>query len=311
MIKINQVNFEELSSLPEIDIFITALGYESRASHLAALLVATKARKKYCVQLVKNCNSFEKESFLGMNFQIIMREDFEVNSIFDFPVRNVVIDYSVMMKSLYAELIKFLVASNNFNETNFYFSYTQSEYEVVERQETQIQSIQPILTTKDKLMTIPKDGYKLVISLGHERLSAIGVIENLEIDYEDVYVLINKESSDAPYYMECMRSNKDFLSMLKRDQIIELDFFNFNQTISILDSIYYKLSLNGAQVILAPMSVKTFNLLSMIHSLRYNNVFFYNVTSLSTGSVGTKRADKSVAPIVYLVNNGDDVSEIF
>jgi hypothetical protein len=311
MINIEQLEFQDILNLSSIDLLLTAVGYESRASHLSTLLNSKKINQKHCLQLVVDCNLKEKSKFAELGFKFSGAN--ELNKILEGErnSKNIVIDYSVMNKSIYAEIIRLISKSDNFQNTNLYFSYTQSIYETIDKGDTQISTIKRILTTDDKLMTVPKNGYKLIISLGHERLSAIGIIENLEISYDDVYVLINKENSEAPYYKECMLSNKDFLSLLKPHQIIEINFFNFSQTISVLDSIYYKLSLDETQIILAPMSVKSFSLLSMIHSLRYPNVFFYNVTSIITRSAGKKKADTSIPPLIYLVNKQKNHVKMF
>ncbi|WP_108802175.1 hypothetical protein [Aquimarina sp. Aq107] len=305
---VQQKTIEDIKSLELIDHLIVSIGYEQRASHLATILNEKdiKIGKKYCFTLVENNENSEYFKLEDYGFNFYKTDDLEY--ILKDLKGVIVVDYSVMMKSLYARILKLLANSDN-QYSNVYFSYTNSLFE------SYIDINSPAITNKQILLTEDKilDRYKkrkLLISLGYERLSAIGIIEELEFNYEDIYVFINNHNKK--YYLECKQQNKILLSNLGKNQIMEFDFFNFNQTVTILDSILNNLESKDCQVILAPMSVKTFSLLSMIHSLNYSNVILYNTSSRNSdqGKKYSKKADFDKKPLVYKISKNDNKSTL-
>ncbi|MGK7390816.1 MAG: hypothetical protein ACNS60_10700 [Candidatus Cyclobacteriaceae bacterium M2_1C_046] len=306
-LNIDQIPFKEIENIVKIDLFIIALGHEHRASHLAQILIKKEIRLKYCVQLVENVNKNEKETIEKLGFIIIKRSQLN-EIILQNELKYILIDFSVMMKSLYSEILVLFSSSEKMKSSVLLCSYTHALFEEVVGKSHYVESIKPILLTDNKLMDdIFKT--KLILSLGYERLSAIGVIENLEIDYDDVIVLINKSNDNQQHYQECMKINKEFLELLNPSQIIELNFFNFNQLTSITDSILYRLKQQKFKVIIAPLSVKTFSLYAMVQSLKYENVIFYNVTSINKEPHYKKIPNKMIEPLVYSITRDDSLSE--
>lgn len=296
---IKQLDFGEIKLLPPIDLFIIGLGYEHRASFLATQL--KNVNERYCIELVEDVNQEERLKIANLGFQFIQRDD--LKRIFQNEFKIALIDFSVMMKSLYAEILT-LYNNSESRQLKLYFSYTHAMFENATDKSYYVESIKPILLTDEKLMIdIPRT--KLIISLGYEKLSAIGVIENLEIDYHDVIILINKTDTNSEHYQECIKVNQEFLEQLDPSQIIEFNFYNFNQLSSILDSILFRLQKQNYRVIISPLSVKTFSLYAMVQSTKYDNVIFYNVTSINSEPNYKKDYNEDQDPLVYTISKDE------
>jgi len=297
MIEILNSSIENIKKDTQYDLIIVALGFENRASYLANSLKDIRINKKICISLVDSPNVIERNNLSELGYEFHKRD--KLVNIFNQEYSSIIVDYSVMMKSLYAEILELLINSNSTKKNNtVFFSYSHGLFEHAIKSEIYVNEIKPILLTDEKLLS-NYNKTKLIISLGYERLSAVGLIENLQIDYDDVIVFINKENDSSEHYKECIELNSNLLSLLNRDQIFEVDFFDFNQISSILETIVFNLERNGYSAIIAPMSVKTFSFYSMVLSLNYNNTRFYNVTSESKEKSYQKFPDTSKKPLVY------------
>ncbi len=299
IIDIENSSLDEIKDSKGFDLFLCALGFENRASAFANSISNLKVDKKVCLQLVREPNEVEKEKLANLGIEILEVE--ELKSIIKSSYDRIVVDYSVMMKSLYSEIIQIVISqSKRVKPCKLFFSYTHSLFEKSIINQIYVNQIKPLLLTDTKYL----DNYtekKLIIGLGYERLSAIGLVENLQIDYEDVLVFINQTTKNSQHYNECIEVNKEFLSLLKNDQIFRINFFDFNQLRSTMESICFSLNRKGISIIIAPMSVKTFSLYSMVLSLNYDNMKFYNVTSKNETRTYEKHPDTSKVPTVYQI----------
>lgn len=296
MIEIRPVAFESLLGIGSIDLLICSLGMEFRATSLSQRLKDVPIKRKVCVKLLEEVNTKELSCFLELGFTFVNPRDLR-SEIENSAGDTIVVDYSVMMKSLYADIIKQFSNSPVLRKSRFLFSYTKSIFEEPADSYMQVKNIEQVLLTPGKSVESKKT--KLLIGLGYERLSAVGVVEVLEINYDDVLVFVNKESDDSPHYLRCLEVNKDFLELLDPKHIFEVNFYNFNQTSTTLNSIVYGLGRDGYDVILAPMTMKMFSLISMVVSLRHDNARFYNVTSVHKKPFYKKFPDTDSLPIVY------------
>lgn len=302
MIDLENITFESLKEIRKFDLFVCAVGFEERASYLATKLKSIDFNRRVCIKLVPEPNIYQMQILKDLDFEFIHKRDLEV-ILSEMTNQNILVDYSVMMKSLYADMLfQFYIKGKNNKKGTIYFSYTKSVFESALSLSLHIERTQPLLLTDSKYL----NNYTkkiLLLGLGYERYSAIGLIENLQIDYENVLVFINKEENNSRHYKECMDVNRDFLSLLKRDQIFEVNFFNFKELSTTVESIVFSLYRKGCSIIVAPMSVKSFSLYIMILSMKYDNMIFYNVTSESNEKSYLKKPDDTRLPIVYRVSH--------
>jgi hypothetical protein len=280
MLEIKEVKIENILKISNLGLLICALGYENRASFFAKLICQNviNIKCKICVLLVEDYNQNEYKSFSDLGFKFINQNELH-SFIIEYSETENLVDYSVMMKALYSKIIK-QINKPEFENKNFIFSYTPAKFENTESGHKNVAEIYPIFF-KDNFIIHNNIENILILSLGYERNSAIGIVENLEISYNNVFVLINKDSENSEHYLKCIEHNEDFLELFPKKNIFEINFFNLNEVLSYMNSIILSESNKSKQIIIAPLGVKTFSLLSMVLCNHYNNVIFYNVTSNS------------------------------
>lgn len=299
--RIEETSVDAIRSLGYLDLMIVALGQESRASFLASKLSGIKIREKLCILLTSEVNEREKDALSALGFSTINIEEFKAT--FDISkYTSILVDYSVMMKSLYAWILDKVTYYETKRNCLVYFSYTHAEFEEWEGSKQSVNRVELLFSNRKKKIA-RKDDNLLVLSLGYERLSAIGVIEYLEVDYENVIVFINKESESSPYYRDCLRHNENFLRLLRPNQIFELNFEDHSYIRNVIHSIVTNALNDNRTVIIAPIGMKLFSFQSMIIALEYSNVVFYNVSSKKNSKLMKKAPNLSRLPVIYQVMN--------
>src|SRR5688500_16953772 len=130
MNKIENISFGELIKIHSFDVFIAAVGQETRAPYLSKLLKHNKFIKKYCVKVIENPDVRIIDSFISLGFNILNNYDDLISNISgDHNLKKVLIDYSVMNKYIYANLINFFHNAIAIRKCELYFSYTLAKYE--------------------------------------------------------------------------------------------------------------------------------------------------------------------------------------
>ncbi|MBI3235185.1 MAG: hypothetical protein HYZ42_14315 [Bacteroidetes bacterium] len=275
MIQIRQPNIEELQNL-EIDYFIAASGFESRAT-LQAEKFSFSSNKKYVFGFesetedsirIKNDRFFKNQGFTA---SIINGEDATISQLFDI-IREiesnqklelvVYVDYSCMTRNWYSYLLYGFFNMHNKEALKIYFGYSHAEFAQNNNKTTLNRIVSPLFGYCD--FSIPSKPTALIIGLGNETNRIHGLKE-----YFDAvpYLYYSDRSYNEQYSQEIEILNQDILDKTNKNHIFKFPVYDLIYTNFMLENLCLTLE-KDFRVIIAPCGPKPFALLAMINSLK-------------------------------------------
>lgn len=184
----------------------------------------------------------------------------------------IVIDYSCMTKSWYYSIILYLSKKHlSYKVMEVYFSYTPSKFSTAQPPKPN-SDIAPL----PGKYIVPTDKPKaLIVCLGYERKKAEGIIDHL--DPKVSYIFVTNPALDARF-VDTLRINNQNILNDPTQNIIEFPFDDLLYLEKRLTSIYKSLK-NDYSIIIAPLGPKPFTFISMIMSVKYNDIDIWRVGS--------------------------------
>ena len=286
-IKTKEISIEEVD---QIDLFICSSGYEERSTYLASKLMSRTrdSVKVSCSfssdrnhkQRIQNDKVFTKlgfESFDGNGDDDYFMERL-LNSLIEKYFRErekitILIDYSSMTRLWYASLLRCLYFHKFPIEIRSLFSYSMAKYQPPSQVVTHNIHVNPIQGYSE--FSIPDKPTALIIGMGYERERAFGLTEYFDAE---PFLFYNDNYSETQFVRDVEELNKELINAIPPDKIYK---YNINN-LEYLENTLYRLcsSLNAKyRVIIAPCGPKPFTLISLLVSLRLNNVDVWRISA--------------------------------
>jgi len=281
MIKIKQLNFSEVSQ-QNFDIFITSSGFESRASYQASKYFG-KCDYKIALGFTKESNdpnrvhndeTLQKNNFI---FKMIDGEDTRCSIIDEIIIQiveisktneiiSIYVDYSCMTKNWYAYLLYNINQLNTKALIKLTFGYTHSKFVPFNGTHTLNRVVMPLFGYCS--LSVPSNPTALIVGMGNEPNRISGLKEY----FDAVSFLFYTDTTYNPDYSKEIEENScEILSETQKENIFQYPIHDLVYTFNLLDNLCNVL-LNDFRVIIAPCGPKPFSLLSMIVSLKSNNL---------------------------------------
>jgi len=272
-----QIELKKLLKLNTIDIFLCANNHEDRSLSLYDVLRSQiEIRKAYAFCYEKDFLNVNAQGLQGVlvsdYYQIINLLDRLLIDLENKDSINIVVDYSCMTKPWYYTIVLYLKNRNiNFNSINTFFSYTPALF-VKPKPPKPNKEIGPL----PGKYSIPTDKPKaLIVGLGYEKNKAEGIIEHLEP--KTSYLFYTSPASD-PEFVKIVEKNNRILLEERSSNVIKYPFNNLLYLEKKLTNLCDQLS-SEYSIIIAPLGPKPFTFISVMLSVKYNNIDIWRVGS--------------------------------
>ncbi|ETZ22817.1 hypothetical protein [Pedobacter sp. V48] len=269
-----ELNVEDLIG-HEFDLFILAGNHEKRVFTAFDRIVSKNTINKtllLCYEPFicnKKYNAVVKE---------VVKDYTEIFSLLDLHLGaldkdkiSIYIDYSCMTKAWYYAIMLYISNKKmRFSEVETIFSYTPSKYsEPLEpKHNTEIAPL------PGKYM-IPTDKPKaLIVCLGYEQNKADGIINHL--DPKVYHIFYTKPAFDERFVTVLEKNNEYILKNSANITTFKFDDLLFLERE--LTSLYYSLRENYS-IIIAPLGPKPFTFVSMLLSIKFQDIDIWRVGS--------------------------------
>lgn len=280
----NQLRIDQLPS--SVDLFLSASGYEERASYAAERLDFIEAGRKVAVGFAEqkvlaraeNDRRFQKEGFQivesrGDEMDVVRRIVGDtVRAPSDGERSTLLIDYTSMTRVWYAGVLRELRQTDRNEDLRVIFVYCPSEYSEPHPPPPNA-SIRPIPGFSS--LQLPRTRIALVVGLGYERDRARGLVEYIEPSR--VYAFLSSPAVDGRFEADVRDNNSELLGRLRKTEIIEYPIMDLQSTANRLNSVVVPLR-DEFRVVLAPQGPKPFTLLSLLVSMAHSRIDVWRVS---------------------------------
>lgn len=281
-----QLSINSLFELSYIDAIITSSGYESRATYFAANF-QVPCKKKIAFAFNDHTNETSRlindKKYCDLGFEIVIQDGDSFEYIQKFlddllndskDIYNIVIDYSCMTRVWYAAILNyFSLFQDKYNKVNLYFSYSPAEYTPSPKESVLNKYVGPIEGFSS--LSIPQLPTALIIGLGYIPERAFGLAEYLDVS---PYIFYGDETYNSEYYSAVVKNNAELLKSVKNEKFIKYPvnepFVTENQLLDLCASL-----IDNFRIIIAPCGPKIFTLISLIVSLKINEIDVWRISA--------------------------------
>jgi len=299
------------SELPQIDLVIVSSGYEKRSTFIAIKLrgCLNDSTIKLCcgfnsnkdnIQRKRNDKLFEKLGFEYIegsgdddHFMEALLNRVIEKSFSQFQSINVLIDYSSMTRLWYASLLRCLYYSNYNLAINIYFAYSFAKYHPPAKNIVQNIHVNPIDGYSQ--FSIPDKPTALIIGMGYEAERAYGLTEYFDAE---TFLFYNDNSKEEEFVKDVERLNNDLIKIIPPERIYKYPISDLEYLERILYDLCKSL-LDKYRVVIAPCGPKPFTLISLLISLRLNNVDVWRISPGDTRNQITRTPNGEI--LIYQV----------
>jgi len=278
-----QINSDELIT-KNFDLFVMATSHEERYDYLLKNFDLTYSRLAVLsYDKNDNCNldndsgnctfySLGDSKYVDVVIDLL---DNELSFMTENDNLNILVDYSCMTKTWYYTIMSYFISRDvSYQNIKVFFSYTPSEY--VPPQNPQYNAVIEPIPGRFRMPNVDKPK-ALLVGLGYESKKAEGIIEYL--DPKITYALYSKPTLDPRFYEAIENSNKDLLTRLKNNTLT-FPVDDLLMIERILTSLYFSLN-DDYSIVVAPLGPKPFTFVSMLMSLKYEDIDVWRVHSAS------------------------------
>lgn len=310
-IKTEQVDIKDLETIT-FNLVLVASGYESRGNFLFNSNLHLKANSKisigfenYLNEPIRKYNDsfFENLAFKsiissGNNSEaIIVSIDEFLKTCDAIQEIRILIDYSCMTRVWYADILKHLLLVNSHLKIQLYFSYSVSSY--LDPPETS-----PINKFVDPIegfysISVPMNPTAVLIGLGYVSSRAFGLAEYFDVT---PYLFINDSNFNAQFHDEVVAQNAELISSVPEENVFYYPLNNLVYTETLLHHLCLDL-LNNYRIVLAPCGPKPFTLLSLITSLKLDNVDVWRISAGENEAPVDKKASGTILVLKCMVQS--------
>ncbi len=270
-----QIQINDLANI-DIDLFLCAENHEKRSYTFYNKLILKNKISKSIVFCYKESVSDCVEITLN---KIKINDHIEIFDVLDREFCklkksdiSIVVDYSCMTKSWYYSIILYLKNKKIEKEhITVYFAYTPAKFNEPKLPKPNTE----ILPLPGKYV-VPTDKPKaLIVCLGYEQNKAEGIIEHL--DPKISYLFYTKPASDKKFVNALELNNKSLLEE-RNKFIVKFPHNNLLYLERELTKLYNLLK-DEYSIIIAPLGPKPFTFISMLMSIKYDDIDIWRVGS--------------------------------
>ncbi|AMR33470.1 hypothetical protein A0256_19615 [Mucilaginibacter sp. PAMC 26640] len=297
--------------IKKIDIGIFSAGYEKRCTHIATTIDKTAQFE------VKLCLSFiNQDSETKLNKKIFTQLGFDIkggngndgrwveNLLIDYFKKldilteeiTVFIDYSSMTRVWYASILRFFYYSPlKFKNIRLIFAYSFAQFS------------NPPITTVRNIHVEPLDGYSsfslpdkptaLILGLGYEPEKAYGLTEFFDAE---TYLFYNDASLSAKFSKAVEETNKYLLNLVPKENIYLYPIGDMIFTEKLLSNLCRALG-ESNRIVIAPTGPKPFTLISLITSLKFDDVDVWRISPGNDAKITNREASGTVSYLQVMI----------
>lgn len=274
---------EDLEGVFDLSIFTS--GYEPRSTFLFSKGIKSKknivlgfesfkdheTRKRNDIYFLENgCNIINSD---GNNPMVIHQLLNSFIDEFDGEVFKVFVDYSSMTRVWYAEILAYFRDAESFGFlVEIIFGYSFARYQPPPQENYRNLFVSPI--DGFSYFSVPDKPTALIIGLGYEKNKAFGLSEYFD---GETFVFFNKDSSDERYMQSVEEINASLLEDIPEENVYIFPINDLEFTERQLFSICSYLK-ESYRVIVAPSGPKPFTLISLIISLKMNEIDVWRIS---------------------------------
>ena len=292
LLKTAQLTPADLGS-STIEDFVASSGFESRAPFAAGRLVERLQCKNRDVfgfadrKVLSRGRNDEHFRTLGFSLHDDQPSDdgTAIGEFFKHRIQringselSIIVDYSCMPKTWYAEIIRVLFAAQQLNQTvHLYFVYSPAKFSpplgpAVNRFAGAISGFCNL--------NAPSLPTALIVGLGYESVRALGLRDFL--DPKVTFAFYTDPALQPEYVERVIRNNKGLLATLGAECIFPYPFADLGYTNALLTNLAEGL-LSRFRVVVAPLGPKPFCLLSLILGGQTQSIDVWRVSAGSHG----------------------------
>ena len=295
------VSFCDLSD--DYDLFIGVAGDEPRSYHLAITTnVAQRAKDKYVIPYrdetshpddypsdiiwIKDANKIENPIW-GIVEDYLLEER---------TMLSVVVDYSSMSRLYYGSFLRSCYEYKGKTKIKLCFIYNIAKPS--QPPCNQLFHFEPMPGYSQ--LRLPQNPTALIIGLGYEEGRAYSLKDYF--DAEEVYIFRTDQNSSLKYYDLVTQNNERLLRSLSnqgKHNIFEYSLNNIAYTHKMLSDLCQELS-DKYRIVIAPCGPKPFTLISLLVSLRLENVDVWRIHNID--KIAKKEgSDNNIVTMVEMI----------
>lgn len=202
----------------------------------------------------------------------------------------IIIDYSCMTRMWYSAVLDYFRNLNYDKIVTLYFCYSSAKFLGAPKKEFSNIYVGPLKGFS--YLSVPTKPSALLINLGYEAKRAIGLKEYLDAETFIFYPTLEKRS--IQYIKEIEDRNKEIIRRIKPGNIIRYPFYDLKQTYSILIDLCKDLR-EDFRIVIAPCGAKSFSLISLITSIKLNDIDVWRITAGKAPEPENRIADGEIS----------------
>lgn len=297
------------------DILISALGYESRCTHIPQALNGTYSYG-FCLEFPdrkvlaysKNKNIYESLGFRfealgnflnGFSFLTFIHEVSD-NLPTEQETLYIAIDISSMNRKMVAELF-YAINNNNWEEKKLEVSilYAPAIYTKPEPEILAMKNVGPVIQEYSGWFTNPSDPLYAIVGLGYETGKAIGTLEYLDAASAWLLKPLGKEKQ---FEDQVIKENHDLIAMVGDNRVLTYNLSDPYDTFIKIRSLVEGLIKNG-RIVFLPFGPKLFNAICLIITHLYDgDIAVWRVSAGEDEKPIDHKANGDIISFTYLIN---------
>ena len=293
--------------------FVAALGYESRARFAAETILALDPEcNRHAFGFAERkvlARDDNKHAFERLRFDITDDVPSKDGTVLGEYVKrlllsspknkiNLVVDYSCMSKTWYAEIIRMLSESSLTDRSvSVYFTYSPAKYTPPGSPGTN--RVAGAISGFCHLAP-PTFPTALILGLGYEAVRATGLRDYL--DPKETFAFYTDPSLEELFTKTVIKNNRALLSTLGRDTAFPHPLADLDYTSALLANLTQSLN-ERYRVVIAPLGPKPFCLLSLLLSAETKSVDVWRVSGAEHSTPEERKAFGKL--LIYCVRYGN------
>lgn len=295
--KISRVDSYLEEEITDIDIFVGVMGREPRCSYLPQKIYKTKVAKECHLIKYTQFDQYEVDGQFILHGPI-EKSDTQSNPIWEIFQQilntdkkefNVLIDYSSMTRSWYANFLFSCCELHIDKIINLYFGYTIASFN---------SPATGISYKVDRMynylhFNAPNRPTALIIGLGYEKDQAYSLMGYFNVGPDDVYLFRTDKRTNEDYYQEVTKQNAELIKAVPDNHIFEYSLDDIISANKLLLDLCHELTFSN-RVIIVPCGPKPFTLISLLTSIRNDSVDIWRASNHTDSYYHEKESSEKV-----------------
>ena len=296
----------------DYDLFIGVVGDEPRSYYLATKTdLFQKAKNKY---ILKYNNNIPNPDGFPEGVEWVENDENNENPIWSIVEKHlvgekeklsIIVDYSSMSRLYYGAFLRSCYEYKC--KTKLVLCFVYNIAQPVPPPVDQSFSFEPMPGYLH--LKLPQNPTALIIGLGYEERRAYSLKDYF--DAEAVYIFRTDRKTSPEYYDLVEKNNDRLLKTLSQrglNNVFEYSLDNICYTHKVLSDLCQELS-NSYRIIIAPCGPKPFTLMSLLVSLRLENVDIWRIHNVDN-VVKKEGSDQSIVTIIEMIPDNREAQEM-